>query len=206
MSSRSCVYLLCSRLPDPEPAAPQARPAAPLARRGTAEWETQAPADGGQRVLAAPAANGGSHTGALSPQSYFSLSPQQQQQELYRQSGGEPALRAACGAPNGPFETDIDEFRDEMAEDEEPVGTETQCFARPVTVLETDIDTLPEAEEPPAAAAGTPCGSLAEDGGSRTRAGLKGELFPHSAEGEASGETWRGGRSVLELSVDTLER
>ncbi|KAG5852134.1 hypothetical protein ANANG_G00059220 [Anguilla anguilla] len=47
---------------------------------------------------------------------------------------------------------------------------------------------------------------LVEDSGSRTRADLMEELFPHSAEGEASGETWRGGHSALELSVNTLER
>ncbi|XP_064184475.1 protein Shroom4 isoform X1 [Anguilla rostrata] len=204
---------------DPEAAAVPDRPAvpkpAPPAKRAAAEWETQKPASGSRRGSAAPAADAGSHKGALPPQSYFSVSyeqqqqQQQEQQELYRTRGAEPEQRTPGVATNGPFETDIDEFRDEAAE--EPVATETQCFARPVTVLETDIDTLPEAEAPPAAVTRTPRGSLVEallveDSGSRTRADLMEELFPHSAEGEASGETWRGGHSALELSVNTLER
>ncbi|KAJ8338290.1 hypothetical protein SKAU_G00372560 [Synaphobranchus kaupii] len=198
---------------DPEADTVQGRPAvlkpAPLMKRGAAEWETQNPTNGSQRGSGVPAADGGPYLGALPPQSYFSVSYEQQQKELYRKCGGEPERRAAGESINGPLETDIDEFRDGVAE--EPIGTETQCFARPVTVLETDIDTLPEAEPPRAAVTRTPRGSLAdalleEDCESRTRADLMEDLFPHSAEAEASGETWRGGHSVLEFSVDTLER
>ncbi|XP_061093030.1 protein Shroom4 isoform X1 [Conger conger] len=196
-------------LTDPDAAPAQGRPAvlkpAPLTKRGAAEWETQNPANGAQHSSAAPSADSSSHMGALLPRSYFSVS-YKQQQELYRK---DPEQRTAFEVTNGPFETDIDEFRDGAVE--EPMGTETQCFARPVTVLETDIDTLPEVEAAPAAMTRTPRGSLVdpllvENSGSRARADLMEELFPHSAEGEAGGETWRGGHNVLELTVDTLER
>ncbi|KAJ8416761.1 hypothetical protein AAFF_G00326390 [Aldrovandia affinis] len=207
-----------TRLTDSEADAAQGRPAvlkpASLPKRGAAEWERN-PTNVSQRGLVVPAVDNCSHLGVLSSQSYFAINYEQQQKELYRKSGRDPEQRftpvclAASEEANGPFETDIDEFRDGVAEG--PVGTETQCFARPVTVLETDIDTLPEAEPPPATVSRTPRGSLvdallADDTGLRSRADLMEELFPRSVEIEASGETWRGSHRVLELSVDTLER
>ncbi|XP_036404057.1 protein Shroom4 [Megalops cyprinoides] len=208
----------CTRLTEPEADLVQDRPAAlapvSVTRRSTAEWD-RGPASGSRRGSGVSAADvgGSSRLAPPSPQSYFSVNCEQQQQREQRFA---PACPAPAPAPapageelNGPFETDIDEFRDGVAEG--PIAAETQCFAQPVTVLETDIDSLPEEQPPPPAVSRTPRGSvvealLVEDSGVRSRADLMGELFPHSAEGEARGETWRGGHSLLEHSVDTLER
>ncbi|KAJ8254859.1 hypothetical protein GJAV_G00198130 [Gymnothorax javanicus] len=196
-------------IPAEEENAPQGRPAslkpAPHTKRNAAAWECQNPSTGSQRASAAPAV---ADPGSRSAKAYFFVSYEQRpQQELHCKSSEISEPRHGPEVTNGPLETDIDEFRDGIVE--EPVDTE--CFARPVTVLETDIDTLPETEGPSLAVSTTPRGSLvdaplAEDSGSRTRADLIEELFPQGAKGDASGETWRGGHSVLELSVDTLER
>ncbi|KAI1898896.1 hypothetical protein AGOR_G00077120 [Albula goreensis] len=202
-----------TRLADAEADAGQGRPAAvkpgSLTRRSVAEWQ-RSPPNGSQRSLGVPTADSGPHLGALPPQSYFSINYEQQRKELHPMSSRDteqrstPVFLAACEETNGPFETDIDELRDGIGEG--PIGTETQCFARPVTVLETDIDTLPEVEPPPEGVTRTARCSLVEESGLRSRADLMEELCPLSTEGEVTGETWRGGHSVLELSVDTLER
>ncbi|KAG9341656.1 hypothetical protein JZ751_018719 [Albula glossodonta] len=202
-----------TRLADAEADAGQGRPAAvkpgSLTRRSVAEWERNPP-NSSQRSLGVPTADSGPHLAALPPQSYFSINYEQQRKELHPMSSRDveqrstPVFLAACEETNGPFETDIDELRDGIGEG--PIGTETQCFARPVTVLETDIDTLPEVEPPPEGVTRTARCSLVEESGLRSRADLMEELCPHSTEGEVTGETWRGGHSVLELSVDTLER
>lgn len=87
-----------------------------------------------------------------------------------------------------PMETDIDDFQEEdvlLAEDE-PITSELPCFALPVTVLETDIDTLEE-----------------ESGGERLS--LE-ELFPQNSEGESGRESWRGAYQSPEHNTDSLDR
>ncbi|XP_034071976.1 protein Shroom4 isoform X2 [Gymnodraco acuticeps] len=87
-----------------------------------------------------------------------------------------------------PMETDIDDFQEEdvlLAEDE-PITSELPCFALPVTVLETDIDTLEE-----------------ESGGERLS--LE-ELFPQNSEGESGRESWRGAYQSPEHNTNSLDR
>lgn len=52
-----------------------------------------------------------------------------------------------------PVETDIDDFQGDsgLPAEDEPISSELPCFALPVTVLETDIDTLADSETSPAA-------------------------------------------------------
>ncbi|XP_010764937.1 uncharacterized protein, partial [Notothenia coriiceps] len=86
-----------------------------------------------------------------------------------------------------PMETDIDDFQEEdvlLAEDE-PITSELPCFALPVTVLETDIDTLEE-----------------ESGGERLS--LE-ELFPQNSEGESGRESWRGAYQSPEHNNNSLD-
>lgn len=102
-----------------------------------------------------------------------------------------------------PMETDIDDFQEgsgPRAEDE-PINSELPCFALPVTVLETDIDTLEDNETVPAAESG----SLEEEPEGRESAGARlslEELFPHSNDGEPGPESWR----ELEHNTDSLDR
>ncbi|KAJ8007853.1 hypothetical protein DPEC_G00098500 [Dallia pectoralis] len=175
--------------------------------------------------------------GGISPESYFAMRYEQQQQLQHNRRFGshsqnnnnnklesEPGLleQESVLSPSPaqsleqevdiPMETDIDDFQEEgLLEDEEPIRTELQCFARPVRVLETDIDTLPEQDASPAAEMTVESGSLdgkMEDQGMRTREGLMQELFPQSGEGEAGVEIWQGPyRSPnQEHNTDSLDR
>lgn len=107
-----------------------------------------------------------------------------------------------------PVETDIDDFQEDdgTPAEGEPITSELPCLALPVTVLETDIDTLADTEGTPVAvAAAEGGGSLEEEpeGGAGGREGLSlEELFPHSGEGEAGPESWRG----AEHNTDSLDR
>ncbi|XP_061664528.1 protein Shroom4 isoform X2 [Syngnathoides biaculeatus] len=91
-----------------------------------------------------------------------------------------------------PLETDIDDFRgdDGLPLEEQLLTSELPCFALPVTVLETDIDTLTELRARPEEEPET---SLDE-------------LFPHSSEGESGTENWRVPFHHPEHNTDSLER
>lgn len=109
-----------------------------------------------------------------------------------------------------PLETDIDDFQEEELPGEDiPITSELPCFALPVTVLETDIDTLPDSEASPSGRTRVESSSLEEElegGESSSREGLSlEELFPQSSEGESGTESWREAQPV-EHSTDSLDR
>ncbi|XP_034020979.1 protein Shroom4 [Thalassophryne amazonica] len=110
-----------------------------------------------------------------------------------------------------PLETDIDDFQDDegLPVDDPPITSELPCFALPVTVLETDIDTLYESEGPPSGRRKTESESLEEELGtgesSREAMSLE-ELDPQSSEGESGTESWRGADPSVEHNMDSLER
>uniref|UniRef100_A0A4W5KF21 ASD2 domain-containing protein n=1 Tax=Hucho hucho TaxID=62062 RepID=A0A4W5KF21_9TELE len=198
-------------------------------QRAGAEWE-RTPSPRVHSVSALPTIE----NGAISPESYFAMSYEQQQQQQLQNSrrfrnhphnnnNNKPELELEPDfSPSSaqsleqevdiPMETDIDDFQEEgLPEDEEPIRTELQCFALPVTVLETDIDTLPDQEASPAARKTAESGSLdgeMEDQGMGTREELMEELFPQSVEGEAGTESWRGAyrSSNSEKNTDSLDR
>lgn len=95
-----------------------------------------------------------------------------------------------------PLETDIDDFQELPAEDAS-ISSELQCFAQPVTVLETDIDTLPDPEASPSAETLDGSGSLEEE---------ELELLPQSEEGEPGSESWRGAHHSAEHNTNSLDR
>lgn len=105
-----------------------------------------------------------------------------------------------------PMETDIDDFQEEerLLVENEPITSELPCFALPVTVLETDIDTLADSEASPSSRTRAESGSLEEElevGESSLE-----ELFPQSNEGESGTENWRGAYQTTEHNTDSLDR
>lgn len=103
-----------------------------------------------------------------------------------------------------PMETDIDDFQEEdLPVKDEPITSELPCFALPVTVLETDIDTLPESEASPTGRMRADSSSVEEEleagESNRERLSLE-ELFPHGSEGESGPDGWRG------ANTDSLDR
>ena len=109
-----------------------------------------------------------------------------------------------------PLETDIDDFQEEdLPTGDVPITSELPCFALPVTVLETDVDTLADAEASPPRgmrAESSPEEEELEAGESgRERLSLE-ELFPQSSEGELSTESWRGSFQTVEHNTDSLDR
>ncbi|XP_066570948.1 shroom family member 4 isoform X1 [Amia ocellicauda] len=168
---------------------------APLSRR-TAEWDrSSVPAN--MRSLGITVENG---TRGL-PESYFAMN-YDQHRDLHRnlEEPSKPAQKTLPVHPfnKSPLETDIDEFK-ESETDEEP-GEIGQKSPSQVTVLETDLDILPEGGH------NSLVDVLCPDLGLKTRTDLMGELFPQTGEESGLREQWRSGRSLLELSVDTLER
>lgn len=95
-----------------------------------------------------------------------------------------------------PLETDIDDFQELPVEDM-AITSELPCFAQPVTVLETDIDTLPDPEASPSAETLDGSGSLDEE---------ELELFPLSGEGESGTESWREASQSVEHNTNSLDR
>uniref|UniRef100_A0A8K9UPE0 PDZ domain-containing protein n=1 Tax=Oncorhynchus mykiss TaxID=8022 RepID=A0A8K9UPE0_ONCMY len=196
-------------------------------QRAGAEWE-RTPSPRVHSVSALPTIE----NGAISLESYFAMSYEQQQQlqnsrrfrnHPHNNNNNKPELELEPGfSPSSaqsleqevdiPMETDIDDFQEEgLPEDEEPIRTELQCFALPVTVLETDIDTLPDQQASPAVRKTAESGSLdgeMEDHGMGTREGLMEELFPQSGEGKAGTERWRGAHrsSNSGKNTDSLDR
>lgn len=170
-----------------------------------------------------PTLENGSCPGPVYPESYFTMNYNHQQhlqnqpQQIFTHGTTIKTLEQppiqylpASEDQSLPYETDIDEFHENegtaveqqrQAED----GTEMQCFAQPVTVLETDIDTMTDEE---ASSSGMRRGqrtsivdSLMEEDCGRAGKELMGELFPHYTGSGAEG--WRGGNIV---SGDMAER
>ncbi|XP_069564110.1 protein Shroom4 isoform X3 [Brachyistius frenatus] len=110
-----------------------------------------------------------------------------------------------------PMETDIDDFQEEeLPAADAPISSELPCFALPVTVLETDIDTPPDPGASPPRRTRAESGSLEEEleVGESGREGLSlEELFPHGGEGESGTESWRGAYHTVEHNnTDSLDR
>lgn len=211
--SHSSLFLCSSsegRVQDRVTAKPEVRPGA--------EWDRAA----SPRVHSDP-------SGGVLLQSYLSMDHEQRQ---LRATGGfqsivEPQKTPEPGTESEttlspspahsldadldvPMETDIDDFQeheDGPPAKDGPITSELPCFALPVTVLETDIDT--EASPP---------GSLEGEGleeeleeeeelraGEAERLSLE-ELFPQSCEGEPGRESWRGAYRTTEHNADSLDR
>ncbi|XP_051919030.1 protein Shroom4 isoform X1 [Hippocampus zosterae] len=193
-----------------------------------AEW-TRAPSPRIQNAnMLPPAVANGYLGGVLLPESLSALDDKQQQQQQEMCLGSniqsvEPpkvleteseatlspspthSLEAELDVP---LETDIDDFQEDdgLPVEEEALTSELPCFALPATVLETDIDTLPEPQADPASGARAECSSVEEEPES-SREGLSlDELFPHSSEGESGTESWRGAFHNAEHNTDSLER
>ncbi|XP_026869768.2 protein Shroom4 isoform X1 [Electrophorus electricus] len=166
----------------------------------------------------------GSCPGPVPPESYFTMNHRNKQHlESQSQQMGfhGPAFKnSECVSQSPlpreeetqPLETDIDDFHeteDTVVEQHRQAEsrTEMQCFAQPVTVLETDIDTLSAKDTPLVAMTKeqrpSMVESLLEEDYGRARKELMGELFPHCTEAGSGGEGWRGGYPV---SGNTIER
>ncbi|CAJ1085845.1 protein Shroom4 [Xyrichtys novacula] len=194
--------------------------------RPGAEWErTPSPRVRADSNLPPVIENGGDGA-VLPPESYFAIDYEQQQQLNMsnddRQKLPEPGTESETTLSPSPahsldaeldipMETDIDDFQEDegLPAEHEPITSELPCFALPVTVLETDIDTLQGSEDSPSGRARVESGSVEEepDGGesSRERLSLE-ELFPQSSEGESGTESWRGAYPTTEHNTDSLDR
>lgn len=107
-----------------------------------------------------------------------------------------------------PIETDIDDFQEDdgLPHENEPITSEVPCFALPVTVLETDIDTLPDSEASPSGRTRVESSSVEEElESSREQLSLE-ELFPQNSETESVTESWRGAYQTTEHNTDSLDR
>lgn len=184
------------------------------------QWDRSSshyPAQGTTRSLEIP--ENSLSVGPVYPESYFSMN----NYHLQPHQAGFPetahknqiiSSRSPSSVEDGnlPLETDIDEIcEDERAGEvqrrEGEDRMEMQGFARPVMVLETDIDNMPEQGAPSARSIRGPRSSLVdsilEDDYGISRNELIGEFFPHSVNTEIGGESWRGGYPI---SGSTLER
>ncbi|KAM7377033.1 hypothetical protein PAMA_013696 [Pampus argenteus] len=186
--------------------------------RPAAEWERAS----SPRVHSdtAPVLENGGVSGVLPPQPFFALDYEQQSVEPQRipEPGTESETTLSPSPAHSleadldvPMETDIDDFHEEegLLVENEPITTELPCFALPVTVLETDIDILPDSEASPSDRMRAESGSLEEEleVGESSREGLSlEELFPHSSEGELGTESWRGAYQTTEHNTDSLDR
>uniref|UniRef100_A0A9J7YYK5 ASD2 domain-containing protein n=1 Tax=Cyprinus carpio carpio TaxID=630221 RepID=A0A9J7YYK5_CYPCA len=192
----------------------------PIFSEHRAEWDRSSPhypAPGTTRPLEVPEKSLSS--APVCPESYFSMN----NYHLLPHQAGFPGTahknqiissRSPSSIEDGnqPLETDIDEICDNerLGENDRREGQdrmELQGFARPVMVLETDIDNMPEEGAPstrnirgPRAAL---VDSILEDDYGLSRKELIGELFPHSVNTETGGESWRGGHPI---SGGPLER
>lgn len=109
---------------------------------------------------------------------------------------------------DAPLETDIDDFQEEeLPVTNVHISSELPCLALPVTVLETDLDLLPNHESSPSGKT-RPESSLLGDGELEVREeGSLEEIFPQSSEGESGTESWRGGVfQSIENNTDSLDR
>ncbi|XP_070710553.1 protein Shroom4 [Pempheris klunzingeri] len=198
--------------------------------RPGAEWERAPSPRVHSGSTLPPVVENGGVGGVLAPESYFTIDYEQQQQ-LHMDRGfqrvdpqripepGTESETTLSPSPahsldadlDVPMETDIDDFQEDegLPPDDEPITSELPCFALPVTVLETDIDTLPDSEASPSGRTRAESSSLEEEleagESSRERLSLE-ELFPHSSEGESGTESWRGAYQTTEHNTDSLDR
>ncbi|XP_077356557.1 shroom family member 4 isoform X2 [Festucalex cinctus] len=107
-----------------------------------------------------------------------------------------------------PLETDIDDFQEDdgLPAEAEPITSELPCYALPATVLETDIDTVPEPRADPVGGVRAECSSVEEEPESGREGLSLDELFPHSSEGESGTESWKGAFHNPEHNTDSLDR
>ncbi|CAL8326409.1 unnamed protein product [Lota lota] len=108
-----------------------------------------------------------------------------------------------------PMETDIDDYQEEeegLMPGANPITSEHPCFALPVTVVETDIDTLPDLDASPLGRTRAESGSLEEEEELRVRGPGREQLSPLGSEGEWGTESWRGAYRGLGHDTDSLER
>lgn len=201
--------------------------------RPGAEWERSSSPRVHSDSTGPPVLENGDVGGVLPPESYFAIEyEQQQQQQQLRMNRGfqsidpqkipEPGTESETTLSPSPahsldadldipMETDIDDFQEDdgLPAVDEPITSELPCFALPVTVLETDIDTLPDSEASPSGRTRAESGSLEEEleagESSRERLSLE-ELFPQSSEGESGTESWRGAYQTTEHNTDSLDR
>ncbi|XP_072544682.1 uncharacterized protein shroom4 [Salminus brasiliensis] len=221
-----------TRVPDPTWGLPsdQYRPPVvkPVFHKHRAEWDLTDPHSSSTTNSTsrssgpAPSLENGSYPGTVPPESYFTMNNNNYQQHLQSQpqqmgtTFKHLELSTQSPPPSQdqalPIETDIDEIHEnegtaaeQQIQDEGRM--EMQCFAQPVTVLETDIDTVTDEEAPLAGMRREQRASLVdfllEKDCGKARKELMVELFPHCTEAGSGGEGWRGGYPV---SVDTLER
>ncbi|XP_050970981.1 protein Shroom4 isoform X1 [Labeo rohita] len=192
----------------------------PIFPEHRAEWNRPSPhytAQGTTRSYEVP--ENSLSAGPVCPESYFSMNNfhLQPHQAGFPGTAHKNQLISSC-SPNSvedgnqPLETDIDEINEnervgEIDRREGEDRMEMQGFARPVMVLETDIDNMPEEGAPSArnnrGQRGALVESILEDDYGLSRKELIGELFPHSVNTEMGGEGWRGGQLI---SGGTLER
>ncbi|XP_022534125.2 protein Shroom4 isoform X1 [Astyanax mexicanus] len=200
----------------------------PVFHKHRAEWDltnphNSSPTNSTSRSSGPNPSENGSYPGAVPPESYFTMNNnntyQQHLQNWPQQTGAvckhlEPSTQTPLPIQEQtlPLETDIDEVHEDEGtsveqQSREEGGMEMQCFAQPVTVLETDIDTVTEEEAP---LAGMRRGqrvslvdSFLEKDCEKAGKELMVELFPQCTDTGSGGEGWRGGYPV---NVDTLER
>ncbi|XP_016316029.1 protein Shroom4-like isoform X2 [Sinocyclocheilus anshuiensis] len=212
----------CTRIPVHNAAVsdePRVTLVKPIFFEHRAEWDRSSPhypALGATRPLEVPEKSLSS--APVCPESYFSMD----NSHLLPHQAGFPGTahkkiissRSPSSIEDGnqPLETDIDEIceNERLGEIDRREGEdrmELQGFARPVMVLETDIDNMPEKGAPSARNIRGPrdalVDSILEDDYGLSRKELIGELFPHSVNTETGGESWRGGHPI---SGGTLER
>lgn len=213
--------------PSPDRVLVKPHKAQPTVRPG-AEWErTSSPSVQSDESLP-PAVESEGVSGVYPPQTCYSQISSEQQLCMTRvlqieeqQKIPEPGTESeATLSPSPaqsleadldvPLETDIDDFQEEdLPTEDAPITSELPCFALPVTVLETDIDTLPDAESSPSGGLRAESSSAEEElevgESSRERLSLE-ELFPQSSEGELGTYSRRGSFQTVELNTDSLDR
>ncbi|XP_036002172.1 protein Shroom4 [Fundulus heteroclitus] len=174
------------------------------------EWERPPPPR-----ARSPSPGLGNAREARPAEAYFSqTAPEQQRlfpnadfQAEERQKHGEPVTESETTLSPSPthsleaelelpLETDIDDFQGPPTEDV-ALTSELPCFAQPVTVLETDMDTLPDPDASPSDEPLDGSGSLEEE---------ELELLPQSGEGESGTESWGGACPSVEHNTNSLDR
>lgn len=191
----------------------------PIFSEHRAEWDRSSPhyhAQGTTRSHEVP--ENSLSAGTVCPESYFSMNYHLQPHQagfpgtVYKNQLISSRSPSSIEDLNQPLETDIDEISEnerlgEIDRREGEDRMEMQGFARPVIVLETDIDNMPEEGASSARNIRGPRGafvdSILEDDYGLSRKELIGELFPHSVNTEMGGESWRGGHPI---SGGALER
>ncbi|XP_068164002.1 protein Shroom4 isoform X2 [Antennarius striatus] len=200
--------------------------------RPGAEWErTPSPRVHSDSALIPVSENGGVGR-IVHPDSYFAIDFEQQQQQLRLNRGFQSIDPQKVSQPGTesettlspspahsldadldiPMETDIDDFREDerlLPAEDEPITSEVPCFALPVMVLETDIDTLTGSEDWPSGRMRAETDSLEEELENKERRGERlsmEEIFPQSSEGELGMESWRGAYQTTEHNTDSLDR